>query len=85
MKRRTFLQFGAWLGAASLAVRSFAVPAQARAQSRLSGFRPFDLDEKTIDELQQALASGKSSAVAIAKKYLSALSNSTGRVQPCAR
>src|ERR1700746_1545840 len=71
MDRRQFLRLGALAGAAFY---SSSVPHVANASviRRKTGFRvkPFVLDEVSIPELQNWMAQGKYSAVAVAKKYL---------------
>jgi len=71
MDRRQFLWLGALAGAAFY---SSSVPHVANASviRRKTGFRvkPFVLDEVSIPELQNWMAQGKYSAVAVAKKYL---------------
>lgn len=71
LNRRYFLRLAALGGAAASAP-----PAMARAGRRdttstpARGVKSFELDEVTIAELQARLASGKLTAVSLAKKYL---------------
>ncbi len=69
--RRKFLQLGALTGAATFAklTPATAVPLSTE-DSRAAGPKPFELDEVTITQLQDRLASGKLSSVALVKKYL---------------
>lgn len=73
--RRRFLKTGA-LGASAAALLPSLVTGAAGAQSADSGqiqpssVQPFELDEVTIAELQNGMASGKFSAHALARKYL---------------
>src|SRR5437660_9300934 len=71
MKRRDFLRLTAVCSAAGLTSPALAnAKAERSAASRAGKVRPFELDELTISELQAGLASGKYSAVSLAKKYL---------------
>ena len=69
--RRKFLQLGALTGAATFAKTTPATAAPLSTEdSRAAGPKPFELDEVTITQLQDRLASGKLSSVALVKKYL---------------
>jgi amidase len=48
-----------------------AFPSHGGTQVRAHKVKPFELDEATISQLQELMANGKSSAVALVKKYLS--------------
>ena len=70
MKRRSFLQLSAIGGVtipglALTGCTNSSVPSEA-----VSGPPPFDLEEYTVDQLQEAMASGQLTARAIAEKYL---------------
>src|SRR6058998_3422998 len=65
MNRRRFLQIGVLSGAAAAAGCSTAPSAVEN-----SNPGPFDLDEKTIGDLQEMMKSGRLSARSIAEKYL---------------
>src|SRR4051812_22542384 len=71
MKRREFLQLSA-LASAQLAIGCGL--AAARDNERLPrvvpGNKPFALEEATFRDLQNAMGSGRESAVSICKKYL---------------
>jgi amidase len=69
--RRRFLQLGALSGGAILTRSITAVAAPLPPETlRISRPGPFELDEITITELQNRLASGKLSSVALVKKYV---------------
>jgi amidase len=69
--RRRFLQITTLGGAAGLAVPNILRGASGGAAvSPAPPVKPFELDEVTIPELQARFASGKLSAVSLAKKYL---------------
>lgn len=72
VNRRAFLRLAAWSGMAGLptAIQAQAPGRAATSRSRPRGVRPFELDEATFAELQARLASGRLSAVSLAKKYL---------------
>ncbi len=63
MKRREFLKAGIVAGTTALAG-----PSLARSESQ--SVRPFELDEVTIADLQEAMKSGRESAASITEKYL---------------
>jgi amidase len=65
MNRRNFLQRASM---ATLPMLGFGLTSCAAARS--STARPFELDEKTIPELQAAIRSGRESAVSLTRKYL---------------
>jgi amidase len=66
LSRRKFLESGVALGAASIALPSFARAAAARPEDVPS----FELDEIMIGDLQDGMKSGKFTARSIAQKYL---------------
>src|SRR4051794_17337505 len=71
MRRRTFLRLGGLLGAAAFTGALGPRTSRAAEPGRwLHGVRPFELDEKSIGELQAGMAAGKFSAVSLTKKYL---------------
>ncbi len=86
MNRRNFLQLAALSGAQALV----AAPALAESTTQPSTdakpvrVRPFELEEATIAELQQALKTGKETAVSLAKKYLRRIEE-TNRQGPALR
>src|SRR5437016_12052690 len=65
MNRRRFLQIGVLSGAAAAAGCSTAPSAVEN-----SNPGPFDLDEKTIGDLQEMMKTGRLTARSIAEKYL---------------
>ena len=68
MNRRDFLRLAALAGAAALTTPSLAYTATGTsAPSGASHVKPFVLDEFTISQLQGLMASGKDSAVSLAK------------------
>ncbi len=71
LSRRNFLHHAA-VGAATFFTAPAFTMAQAPASTprRTQFIKPFDLDERTIADLQSALASRKFSTVSLAKKYL---------------
>ena len=80
--RRKFLQVSALGGAATLASPTSTTAASLPADADdVPDYKPFELDEVTITELQARLTSGKLSAVALAKKYLARISEMDGRVR----
>jgi amidase len=66
--RRRFLRLGVAVGTASIAVASSG-PGAERVPAEQSA-RPFELNEMTIAELQDAMKSGKLTALSITEKYL---------------
>jgi amidase len=64
VSRRKFLKSGTLGGAAALALRG-GMPALAA-----PAVKPFELDEKTVAELQAGMKQGKFTAVSLAEKYL---------------
>src|SRR6185312_15279794 len=74
LTRRDFLRLSALAGAATLIN-----PITATAAPRAKGPKPFELDEVTITELQERMASGKLSAVELTKKYLGRIAEIDGR------
>jgi amidase len=64
MNRRTFLRSAGLAGISFVGVPACAVP---RSAPRV---KAFELDEKTIPELQAAIKSGRESAVSLTRKYL---------------
>jgi amidase len=71
MNRRDFLRLTAVTGAAAFANPSLAYTATgAGTLPSTSHVKPFALDEFTTSQLQGLMASGKDSAVSLAKKYL---------------
>jgi amidase len=64
VSRRKFLKSGTLGGAAALALRG-GMPALAA-----PAVKPFELDEKTVAELQTGMKQGKFTAVSLAEKYL---------------
>lgn len=70
--RRNFLKSGLTAGAAALAMPAHATKAAAQEQSSApaGAVKPFELDEVTLAQLQEALASGKHTARSLAEKYL---------------
>ena len=72
-ERRRFLRSGVTLSAAALAMPAYAAGTSAPApggQAEADGVKPFELDEITLAELQQGLASGKYTERSLAEKYL---------------
>ncbi len=70
MKRRDFLQASA-LTCAVAATSAGLIEVTARGNSTVPpAAKPFDLDEITINELQQGMKSGKYTALSLTKKYL---------------
>ena len=69
MKRRTFFKTTA-LGSSALALTGVAACTQQPVQSVKPDFATFDLNEITIDTLQQKMASGEITAAEICQKYL---------------
>jgi amidase len=71
MKRRDFLRM-AMLGGVTSVIFSSLVSAYPSSSSTSTSprFKPFALDEATIRQLQELMATGRSSAVALVKKYL---------------
>lgn len=65
LDRRGFLKGTAALGAAALVT-----PVLGEQSSPPGSAKPFELDEVTIAQLQSAMTSGRTTAVAIARKYL---------------
>jgi amidase len=72
MNRRHFLRSGSLAGMSlsALAAESFLAPAARGAASGHRGAADFPLQEITIDELQQKMASGEYNSVSITKMYL---------------
>jgi amidase len=66
--RREFLRSGLTIGAAALAAPALARPGRAQAQT--AEVKAFELDEVTLADLQQSLASGKYTARSLTEKYL---------------
>src|SRR5580700_12028801 len=67
--RRQFLQ-ASLLGAAAAALPVDPATAATGPEGKANGkFEPFELDELTIDDLQQAMRSGKETARSLVKKY----------------
>jgi amidase len=66
--RRQFLRSGLTIGAAALVAPALARSGGAPAQT--AGVKAFELDEVTLADLQQSLASGKYTARSLAEKYL---------------
>jgi amidase len=68
LSRRKFLETGIAVGAASVAIPALlAAELRAAAAQEVKGF---ELDEMTVDELQDGMKSGKFTARSIAQKYL---------------
>lgn len=72
MNRRTFLKTAALAAAPALAISSASAAASARPRSSSPDFRipPFEFEEATIAGLQNAMKSGRETAVSLARKYL---------------
>ncbi len=72
MKRRQFLQLAVLSGAAVLTTRSALAQPSGPSRSAAAPFRvkPFDLEERTISDLQAAMKSGEETAVSLTQKYL---------------
>jgi len=70
--RRHFLKAGLTSGAAALATPAYAAKAaaQAGASASAGAVKPFELEEATLAQLQQGLASGKYTARSLAERYL---------------
>ena len=64
MNRRTFLRSAGLAGISFAGIPACAVP---RSAPRV---KAFELDEKTIPELQAAMKAGRESAVSLTRKYL---------------
>jgi amidase len=70
--RRGFLQITAVSGGAALAFPNVAIAAGREAAAEAGPLaKPFELDEIGVTEIQARMASGKLSAVALVKKYIS--------------
>ncbi|MFQ5676082.1 MAG: amidase family protein, partial [bacterium] len=69
MKRREFLQLTS-AGVPALAVTGLSCARSGSEGESASPVKPFELDEITISELQEGMASGKYTARAITQKYL---------------
>jgi len=72
MKRRDFLQVGV-LGGAMAGLGALAGCSPERKSGPMSGYRPpgpFELDEITVDKLQQGMESGRYTALSITQMYL---------------
>jgi amidase len=71
MQRRSFLKAGGVIGLTALAPPFLKVTqAFSAVPQPPSGVKPFDLDERTISQLQSDLSQGRCSAVSLTKKYL---------------
>src|SRR5580765_8058324 len=68
MNRRKFVRAGLIGGAALATVK--AIPSESLNTSAKPATPAFELNEFTVDELQQAMASGKLTAQSLARKYL---------------
>ena len=80
--RRQFLQLGALSSAAILVNSTTATGAPLPPEAdRAAEPKAFELDEVTISQLQERLASGKLSSVALVKKYLARIREVDGRLR----
>src|SRR5438477_7481076 len=70
MNRRDFLRLGALSGAAFFTEAGLATAWASSGAAPRFHVKPFALEEATISQLQALMASGKSSAVTLTKKYL---------------
>src|SRR5262245_6560534 len=83
MKRRRFLRLSFAASVAPfLAPRAIAVAENLSVAPRTHPVKPSALDEKTITQLQELMASGKESAVGLVKKYLARIEK-IDRRGPC--
>lgn len=79
--RRKFLQLGALIGAATFTKSTTALAAPPADARQFGEPKPFELDEVTVTELQERLASGKLSSVTLVKKYLGRIAEIDGRLK----
>jgi amidase len=70
--RRSFFRYGALGGAAAMAGGALGAPARAvrNSPSEVAKPGPFELDERTVTDLQKKMASGEETARSLAEKYL---------------
>lgn len=69
MKRRTFLQTGAFAGGAAVVRPRFEIDSETKPESPVPP-KPFELEEMTVTQMQDGIKSGRFTAVSLTKKYL---------------